>query len=158
MPTSQAGKAFIVTNEGTCLTIKPDNRGPQIGHGHDLTPDEIASGSVYGIPVGDGITLEQADFILDQDMETVYDPALNCLQVQGLIPDTVTQNQWDAIADFIYNEGGPNTATMLHHGWDQVPIQMPRWIWEEVNGVEQQSAGLAGRRAKEVALFNTPVE
>lgn len=151
MQVSQNGKLLIISNEGTCLTVKPDNKGPQIGHGHDLTPAELASGTVYGISFAGGITEEQADFICDQDLATIYDPALT-----RLLPPTATQNQIDACGDFAYNEGILHLATMLNHGWDQVPNQMPFWVYAMVNGVETKLPGLIARRAKEVALWNTP--
>jgi len=156
MQTSPNGLLFIATNEGDCLTEQPDNTGPQISHGHDLTPAEIASKTVYGVYIGAGITADQADYILQQDMTTIYDPALNRFQAQGLIPADCTQNQWDALADFIYNDGAVNCATMLHHGWALVTQNMPLWIWGKVKGVETKMAGLIRRRAAEVKLFNTP--
>jgi lysozyme len=150
MQTSPAGKAFIKYNEGTCLTIKPDNTRPQIGHGHDLTPAELASGKVYGIPIRPSITVPQADYILDQDMAIAFDPAL-----KRMLPATANQNQWNSCADFIYNDGAENLATMLHHGWDQVPNEMPHWIYGKVKGVETKLPGLKARRAAEVALFTS---
>ena len=149
LQTSPNGKAFIAKNEGTCLVIKPDNKGPQIGHGHDLTPQEQQTKIVYGIDVSNGITNSQADYILDQDLKLVYDPALN-----RLLPPTANQNQVDSCSDFVYNEGSVRLATMLHHGWSQVPYQMPAWVYGEIDGVETKMPGLVARRAAEVALFN----
>jgi GH24 family phage-related lysozyme (muramidase) len=151
MQTSPNGRQFIAGNEGTCLTIKPDNKGPQIGHGHDLTPAEIAYGVVYGVPIRNGITNAQADFILQQDLDITCDPAVNRLAPQA------NQSQFDALSDFCYNLGPGRLATMLHHGFDQATNQIPAWCYEEIDGVEQKSAGLEARRLKEVALFNTPV-
>ena len=155
MQTSLNGRNFIAKNEGDCLTEQPDNTGPQIGHGHDLTPAEQASQIVHGIDISKGITSDQADYILQQDLDTIYDPALNRLQAQGLIPADVTQNQWDSISDFNYNDGPVNTATMLHHGWPAVTQNMLLWVWGKVNGVETKMAGLTARRQAEVALFNS---
>ena len=150
MKTSPNGIAFIAKNEGTCLVITPDNTGPQIGHGHDMTPEEQATGTVYGIYVRAGITLKDADFILQQDVDTIVDPALN-----RLLPPTANQNQIDSCADFCYNDGPVHLATMLHHGWDQIPAQMPAWVYGKVKGVETKIPGLVVRRAAEVTLFNT---
>ena len=155
MQTSQNGLAFIAKNEGDCLSEQPDNTRPQIGHGHDLTAAEQASQTVYGIDISGGITPAQADYILQQDMATVYDPALNRLQAQGLIPADVTQNQWDSLADFIYNDGSVHCATMLHHGWAMVTQEMPLWVWGKVNRVETKMAALTARRQAEIALFNS---
>ena len=150
MQTSPAGLAFIAKNEGTCLTIKPDNRGPQIGHGHDLTPIECQTGIVYGIPIEKGITEKDADHILIQDMNTIYDPAL-----ARMLPSTAAQNQWNAMADFIYNEGQAHLATLLHHGWSQVTAQLPAWVYGLVDGVETKIPALVARRTVETALFNS---
>lgn len=151
MQTSPNGFSFLVSNEGTCLTIKPDNKGPQLGHGHDLTPSELASGQVYGIPIRPSITLAQADTILHSDLSSIYEPAVNRLAPQA------NQNQFDALIDFCYNLGPGDLATMLHHGWSQVPVQIPAWCYAEINGVEQKDPPLVSRRAREVELFNTPV-
>jgi GH24 family phage-related lysozyme (muramidase) len=141
--TSQTGLTLIETNEGFCATIKPDNRGPQIGFGHDLTPAETAAGTyAYGITRDDAVRL------LVTDLSTRFEPFLN-----QMVPSGCTQNQYDACADFIYNEGPRNFATMLHHGWSQVPIQMLSWIYAEEKGVMQKLPGLLVRRQSEAKLF-----
>lgn len=155
MQTSDNGLTFIAKNEGDCLSEQPDNTGPQIGHGHDLTPTEQASQMIYGIDISGGITSAQADYILQQDVSTVYDPALGRLQAQGLIPANVTQNQWDSLADFIYNDGAANCAMMLHHGWSLVPQEMLFWVWGKVKGVEVKMPGLVTRRQAEAQLFQS---
>jgi GH24 family phage-related lysozyme (muramidase) len=141
--TSQTGLTLIETNEGFCATIKPDNIGSQIGFGHDLLPSEIAAGTY-----SNGITMEGAVQLLITDLTTRFEPTLN-----RLVPPYCTQNQYDACADFIYNEGPRNFATMIHHGWNQVPVQMLAWVYAEENGVLQKVPGLIARRQKEVALF-----
>ena len=135
------GLKFIEANEGFCATPKPDNKGLQWGYGHDQQPGEDP-------PVS--ITPEQAEALLVEDLVTRFEPA-----VQHLIPSSATQNQINACIDFCYNEGPRNFATLLSHGWDQVPLQMPRWCWAEVDGIMQELPGLQSRRAKEVTLFNT---
>jgi lysozyme len=148
MQTSQTGKAFIAKNEGDCLTLKPDTTRNQIGHGHNLTPSEQQSMIVYGINISGGITPEQADYILEQDVAKV-DAAMNA---QHLALE-LNQNQWDAVADWAYNEGVGNLITLLAHGIDQIPAQLPRWNLSQGKVLP----GLVARRAAEVALFNTPV-
>jgi lysozyme len=64
----------------------------------------------------------------------------------------VNQNQFDALVDFGFNLGVGALQTMLSHGLDQVPVQIPRW--NHVNG--QVSPGLTARRQAEVDLWNTP--
>lgn len=147
MKTSQNGINLIKQSEGTCLTIKPDNKGLQIGHGHDMNIDETITSIVYGVDIKNGISMIQADYILDRDLVTKYEPAVERLAPQA------NQNQFDALVDFAYNLGIAHLATMLHHGFDKAPDNIPSWCYEEINGVEVKSPGLAARRAAEVKLF-----
>jgi lysozyme len=147
MQTSENGIAFIKENEGFTAKIGNDVGHPVIGHGHDLTSQEIAQGTFK-----DGIDLAEADALLRADLKNRFDPVLT-----KFLPSTANQNQIDACSDFLYNEGATSFATMMHHDLDQVPIQMPAWHWTHVNGVLVSLPGLVARRAKEVALFNTPV-
>lgn len=142
MKTSINGIAFLQGNESLSLTIKRDNKGPMIGYSHDLTPAEIESG-MYS----NGITRAGASSLLAFDLATRFEPAVNRLAPQA------NQNQFDALIDFCYNLGPGALATMLHHGFDKVPVSMVAWCYEEINGVEQKSPGLLARRQKEVALF-----
>ena len=145
MKTSQAGKAFIAKNEGDCLTSKPDTTRNQIGHGHNLTSAEQETMSVYGIGVSNGITLDQADFILDLDVAKV-DAAMNA---QHLALD-LNQNQWDAVSDWVYNLGAGHLVDLLSHGVEDIPNQLPRWNRAGGNVLP----GLVARRAAEVTLYN----
>lgn len=141
MKTSAAGIAFIEANEGLKLTVYEDNGKPAIGFGHDLLPGETYPS---------GITTLQAQLLLEVDVGKV-EAALN-----PLIPESCTQNQFDALVDFGYNLGIGDMKTMLGHGWAQVPQQIPRWCYEKNSeGVEIQSAALSARRQSEVNLFNT---
>ncbi len=139
MQTSPNGIAFIRKNEGVRLSVYDDNGHPAIGYGHDLTQPEIFSG-VYV----NGITIDQAASLLQQDLTARYEPSVN-----ELAPDA-NQNQFDALVDFAYNLGGGALKQMLAHGWDQVTTQIPRW--NHLNGVVHP--GLTARREAEVELFN----
>jgi GH24 family phage-related lysozyme (muramidase) len=147
MQTSENGISFIKQNEGFVAAISNDVGHPVIGHGHDLTPQEIANGTFKR-----GIDLAGADALLRADLKNRFDPVL-----PKFIPATANQNQIDACSDFLYNDGPAHFATMMHHGLDQVPIEMPAWHWSHVDGVLTSEPGLVARRAKEVALFRTPV-
>jgi GH24 family phage-related lysozyme (muramidase) len=139
--TSPSGIAFIASNEGYAPIPQDDNGHLMWGHGHDQQPGEIPPTS---------ISLPGADTLLRTDLATRFDPHL-----AALLPSTATQNQIDACSDFMYNEGPVALATMLHHGWDQVPVQMLAWCYEHREGVVVKSAGLLERREKEVALFTS---
>jgi len=142
MQISPAGIAFIESNEGFASQLYSDNGKPAIGFGHDLQPGE---GAVYA----DGITRQDAEALLLSDLDSVQ------AALTTLVDPSCTQNQWDALCDFAYNLGVGALKTMLSHGWEQVPAQIPLWCHERIDGVERVNAGLQARRAAEVQMFNT---
>lgn len=135
MNISAAGIAFIESNEGYRADAYPDADGQSMGYGHHLLPGE-------SFP--DGVTPAEAEQLLERDLAPV-EAWLSAYET------TLSQNQFDACCDFGYNLGLGALQTMLAHGLADVPNQMPRW--NHVRGVV--SAGLAARRAKEVALWNS---
>jgi GH24 family phage-related lysozyme (muramidase) len=135
--TSPAGRAFIESNEGLTLVAKPDAKGKsEIGYGHDIKPGEDFSR---------GITKDQADAILSADL-TEFEPYVN-----AAVPDSCTQNQFDALMDFIYEEGQGGFHVLMSHGWAQIPVQILRW--DIVEG--QPNDAVETRRKKELVLFNS---
>jgi GH24 family phage-related lysozyme (muramidase) len=97
------------------------------------------------------ITLPDADTLLDVDLATRYEPALN-----RHIPAGCNQNQFDALMDFCYefDEGG--VEQLLAHGWQEVTVQLLFWCHaKNAQGVEVVVPGILARRQKEVALFNS---
>jgi GH24 family phage-related lysozyme (muramidase) len=139
MTISPAGLAFICQNEGFVAHVYDDAAGlPTIGYGHKLLPGE-------SFP--DGTTPSQAQALLFKDLALVQ----NALAL--LAPSNCTQNQWDALCDFGYNAGVAALKQMLSHGWDQVPMEIPRWVYAKVKGVETVIPGLVTRRKAEVTLF-----
>jgi GH24 family phage-related lysozyme (muramidase) len=139
MRVSPAGLAFTASNEGFSAVVYQDNGRSAIGYGHDIQPGEAF------IPP---ITRDEAQQLLSQDMATRFEPAVN-----SMVPATCTQNQFDALADFAYNEGDGALAILLSHGWDEVTTQLPRWAFIHVNGILTRSEVLVERRKKEMALF-----
>ncbi len=142
MQTSSNGIRFLQQNEGFVGHVYDDNGKSAIGYGHDLLPGE-------SFP--NGITEDRARSILIEDLSMRFEPVVNHLAPQA------NQNQFDALVDFCYNLGSGPLATMLHHGFDQAPVQIPAWCYKHVNGVPVKDPGLEARRAKEVQLFNTQV-
>jgi lysozyme len=120
--------------EACSLAVYEDEGKQAIGWGHDLLPGE-------SFP--NGITQEEADQLLASDLPK-YEDQVNSL---GL---TLTQGQFDALVDFCYNEGFGHLQTMLAHGIDQVPVQLPRWDY--AGGKVNQN--LQTRREWEVSLWN----
>jgi lysozyme len=137
MQTSVRGIQFIAKNEGFSSTVYDDAGHRAIGYGHDLLPSE-------SFP--DGITEDQGLDLLGKDVARI-EPFLNDMAT-GL-----NQNQFDACVDFAYNLGLGSLRTLLGHGIDQVPDQLPRWV--NVQG--KPSLGLVARRQAEIELWNTPV-
>lgn len=140
MKTSEAGIAFIKRNEGFVGVLGNDVGHPVIGHGHDLTLDEISSGAY-----AHGISQGEADSLLRKDLASRYEPAVN-----ALIPAQCDQGQFDSLVDFCYNLGAGALKTMMAHGWFNIPEQMLRW--DKIGAVE--NAGLKARREAEVAMWS----
>jgi len=141
MEISQGGKQFIMANEGLKLAVSGDTGGKQeIGYGHDLLPGE-------SFP--DGITQIQAMLLLNADLAPVEN-AINALGWE------LTQNQYDALADFGYECGHEAVEELAAHGESQVTAQLPHWRFAHVGGVLKVLPGMVTRRAAEVELWNTP--
>lgn len=144
MKLDQSGYQFIAGLEGFTASPTNDNGHLMWGHGHDQQPGEVPPAS---------ITLAESDTLLVTDCATRFEPAVN-----HLIPPVCNQNQYTALCDFAYNEGTLALATMMHHGWDQIPVQILAWCWEHNDkGIPVKSKGLLLRRQKELALFNSAV-
>jgi GH24 family phage-related lysozyme (muramidase) len=137
MQISPNGVKLIEQSEGLRLSVYLDNGKNCIGYGHDLLPGESFS---------NGIDQSEALALLEKDVA----PLLNV--IERVCPQA-NQNQIDALCDFGYNLGIGDLETMLGHGFDQIPIQMPRWDYNK--GVPDEN--ILARREREVALFNTPV-
>ena len=140
MKTSANGVAFIKAQEGYTPKPQDDNGHLMWGYGHDRRGYEL---------VPDYISLGDSGLLLISDLEAYFEPVVNHLAPWA------NQNQFDALIDFCYNEGPGALATMLHHGQSQVPTQMAAWCYEHVNGILTKSNGLAIRRAREIALYNS---
>ena len=98
---------------------------------------------------GDTCTREQAEQWLKNDCKLVDD----CLD--KYVTAKTTQNQFDALASFVYNIGETAFAksTMLtllnQNNFTAAANQFDRWVFD--NG--KRITGLANRRTKEKALF-----
>lgn len=124
--------------EGCRLTVYSDVAGINtIGVGHKLEGDE---------EYPNGIDQEKAEALLKADLG-IADEVVSRLAPQS------NQNQHDALCDFCFNLGRGSLVMLLSHGFDQIPAQIPRWVY--AGGVVQ--TGLVRRRAAEVELFNKEV-
>lgn len=154
MRTSPHGLYFIAHEEGKAKwdaahglwVVYPDPIGkPTIYVGHLVKGGEDFSA---------GITDERGMQILSADVLHVD------LAIEANIKVPLTQNQWDALASWAFNEGvgrlQPGQCTfvrLLNLGhYDEVPAQLP--IWDVAAG--KHAPYLRARRLREAALWNTP--
>ena len=141
MQTSESGKALIRQHEGLLLAAYQDIGGVwTIGYGHTL-----------GVRAGQVINGEEAESMLEQDLVAVDKCLSNSIRV------SVTQNQWDALADFVFNLGchafvGSTLLKLLNDGnYEAASAEFPKWDHDNGKVVE----GLLERRIEEQTLFNT---
>jgi lysozyme len=110
----------------------------------------IAWGHTRGVKFADTCTQAQADAWLIEDLAVAEH------DVDRLVTVHLTQNQFDALVDFVYNIGGDQFASStllkrLNNGEYQAAAeQFGRWIYDNGKIIN----GLVLRRADEKALFN----
>lgn len=150
MQLSDAGAAFIKQEEGLRLTSYPDANGFSIGYGHFITANDSTN---YGLPAEAGVTIDQtlADQLFADDI----------LKVENVINENVTavisQNQFDALADFVYNVGSTAflNSTLLADlnagNYAGAAAQFERWN----KSAGHTSTSLTTRRLAEASLFQT---
>lgn len=125
--------------EGIKLKAYLDSVGvPTIGFGH-----------TKGVKMGDVCTLAQAQEYLKEDLKSAVNDVNRLVQVK------LTQNQFDACVDFVFNLGGTNFAksTLLKYinegNFVAAANEFPKW--NKAGGVVL--AGLVKRRQAEKELF-----
>jgi len=81
--------------------------------------------------------------------------------VGNLVKVPLTQDQFDALVDFVFNLGAGRlaTSTLLRDltagNYDAVPDQLELWDHGDLNGREVELAALKARRAAEAALWRS---
>lgn len=141
MEISPAGLQLIENSEGFRSAVYNDVAGiPTIGYGHRVLPGE-------SFP--DGVTQAQAQAILANDVKSAESA------VQRLVTVPLTQGQFDALVDFVYNLGSGNLASStllkdLNAGdYDAAANQI--LLWDHAGGKVQP--GLQTRRQAEFDMF-----
>ncbi|ENV46223.1 hypothetical protein P255_02996 [Acinetobacter brisouii CIP 110357] len=141
---SDNGYALIRQSEGLRTTAYLDTGGVwTIGYGTIKYPDGKS------VKKGDSCTQAQAELWLKNDCEWVD----QCLD--KYIKVNVTQNQFDALASFVYNVGQTSFVkstllTLLNQSnFSATANQFDRWVFD--NGKRVQ--GLVNRRVAEKGLF-----
>ncbi|MDX6916170.1 lysozyme [Pectobacterium carotovorum] len=142
---NEAGLDLIKSFEGLKLTKYLDTAGRwTIGYGHLILPHENFD---------NGITLQEADLLLRQDLKTAE------TGVQHYVKVDLNENQFGALTSFTYNLGVENLEEstllrLLNQGnYSAAAAQFPRW---DKDG-EQVVEGLLRRREAEKTLFLQPV-
>lgn len=136
---SQNAIQLVKASEGVRLTAYQDSSGVwTIGYGHTANVVE-----------GQTITQAQANNLLMLDLATAADA------VNRLVTVPLTQNQFDALVDFVFNEGEGNFARstlfklLNQRNYQAAAAQLPMWCMAS----GEVLAGLVTRRAAERALF-----
>jgi len=152
MQLSNNGLKLIMSFEG--LDLKPylDTAGvPTIGYGCIMYP------SGHAVTMNDpAITQTQAMQYLEWEVNLKVGTAKHLIQVD------CTQNQFDALVSFAYNEGlgALRTSTLLRlfNSGDTQGAANQFLVWDKnrVNGVLVFNQGLLNRRNAERTLFLTP--
>jgi lysozyme len=128
--------------EGLRLTAYPD---PATGG----APWTIGYGSTRGVKPGMSITLAEAQQRLVVDMTEAGNAVTRWVDVP------LTQGQFDALADFVFNlgEGRFRSSTLLNRinakDFTVAAAEFPKWT----KAAGKVMPGLVTRRAKERALF-----
>ncbi len=146
MQPSPACFALARHYEGCKLTAYQDSGGTwTIGWGH--TGQDVRPGLVW--------TQQQADTALSRDLSNA------ARWVETLTPGiTLNQSQFDALTDFVFNEGAGHfaTSTLLKclktGAMQNAGAQLLVWDYERQNGKEVQDENLEARRKDELALFD----
>jgi GH24 family phage-related lysozyme (muramidase) len=151
---SNTGISFIKRYEGVSKTVFSDVAGLlAIGIGHQMTSDEIKGQFVKingaQVPLTQGLTDQQVDELLQQDLVSVQQTVRNGVTVK------ITQAQFDMLVSICFNinENKFKSSAILKElnlgNFDKVPVEFMRWI--NISGKIRQ--GLVNRRRAEAANF-----
>ncbi len=139
-------RKFVATNEGMFRNATWDNKGYSIGYGHQIKPGEHFDG-----PISDA----QASALLSSDLQKAL------LQVVSMVKVKLTNNQQQALADFVFNlgPGALKGSTLLRdlNAGDYAGAADQFKYWDKVlkDGHYLVDQGLLARREREAALFRT---
>lgn len=112
----------------------------------------LGYGHTKGVKAGDTCTREQAELWLTNDF---FEAAQGVERALGeAIVLTLTDNQHDALCDFVLNLGPNPSATLWKklkaREYDAVPAQLSRWVYTGKTKLN----GLVRRRNAEIALWS----
>lgn len=141
---SRAGLEHIKSEEQFSPTRYVLFGVPHIGYGHVIQEGETFP------PI---ISEDEGEKLLFQDLK----PAIQAINTYVSVP--LTQNQFDALASFIYNVGPAAFAEstllrLLNEGdYNQAAQEFGQWVKASINGEKQTVPGLVTRREFEKRMF-----
>jgi lysozyme len=142
MNLSADGLKLLMNAEGFRPRVYRDITGKEtIGFGHRV---------LIGESFPNGVTDKEAEALLDNDVMVAEQAVLQLVHVP------LTQGQFDALVDFVYNLGPGRLAesTLLSDlnaaRYREAALQLLRWDC----AAGRELAGLKARREAEVALWN----
>ena len=151
-PAPQAAIDLAKQFEGLRLSAYKDTGGLlTVGYGHKITPTDPPEYS--SAPITEG----QAETLLAGDMNVAATEL--CLEIGGGLAASLTEGQYAALCDFVFNEGVGQFAEstlmklVLKGDYANAALEFPRWVFGTANGQKVQLPGLVRRRAAERALF-----
>ena len=141
---------LIKSQEGCVLHPYPDQAGiPTIGYGTIRYP-----GGAHVTMQDSVITQQQAENYLFNDLQDTV------IAVNAMIPEGLSQNQFDALVDFAYNAGtgalhGSTLLKLIRADPKDQGITAAFELWDKihVDGRLEVSDGLLKRRKAEAALY-----
>lgn len=115
----------------------------------------IGYGHTQGVKPGMEVTGEEAEAMLSRDLSQAG------AQVERLVHVPLTDNQFSALASFVFNAGAGNleSSTLLRRlnagDYDAVPTELAKWVkaTDPKTGRKVTLAGLVRRRAAEGELW-----
>jgi lysozyme len=161
----QASIDLVVAQETPILWVYDDAKG---AHHQDGSPrvvapgDEIAGVLTAGtghtgadVVIGMIVTQAQNDAWLLEDLQHAAQKLVD--RVGQAIVDMLTENQYAALLDFVFNVGADPAWTiwkrLIAKQWAQVPLELAKFVNAKVNGVERKIPDLVRRRNAEIELF-----
>jgi lysozyme len=147
MRTSNAGRQEIIRHEGIRYEAYRDSAGRwTIGVGHLVIPGDGLARDANGVP----LPIDEAEVI--RLFETDLTNAENAVRKHVSVP--LTQGQFDALADFVYQFGAGTFASstllkFLNSGnYPGAANEFKRWIYvtNPATGIKEPSNGLIARR------------
>lgn len=153
---SMAGAAFIAAYEGFSAAPYdgiPPARNCTIGYGHQIHSGPCTSADFHAWGT---ITVRQGQALLQSDANTRFVPALRA----GIPATPLTQPEFDALVDWIYNEGTAyiTVSSSVRSALRARPPQysaVPQDLLRYVLASGRKLCGLYRRRMSEVNLWST---